>query len=197
MNELNRIANASFVKSRDDNGGAFSKSAEMVDWDIHSLINLIVTGYHFDLRQQVLKIYDLANDVFIKCNDQYPELAKLVESLFLFFGDLLFQFKKEEQILFPNILQLKEKKLDQGAFSYSTFGVISEYALAMRKEHQVVFEQLQVFRRLTNDYKETENMRGIQKRLYAKMKRFEQELTRHIHLERDILIPRAIQMDGN
>jgi regulator of cell morphogenesis and NO signaling len=67
----------------------------------------------------------------------------------------------------------------------------------MHEGHQHIFEQLQFFRTLTNDYKITEDMCEMHKRLYTDMKKFEQELSRHIYLEREILMPAVIQMDKN
>lgn len=175
----------------------FLPLSKLKDWDFYSLIHLIVSEYHCKLRHRMSTIYDLANEVFVKSNGQHPELAKLVETLFLFFDDLLFQFKKEEQILFPNIIQLAEKKLHEGSFSYSTFGIITEHANMMKTAHRYALNQLKIFRRLTNNYKPTKGMYDSHKRLVENMKLFEQELLMHIHLEKDILIPKAIQIEQN
>lgn len=76
------------------------------EWDI----NLIIKQYHIDARKNIVVIYDLAQNVFGKQSEKHPELAKLTEALFLFFDDLSFHLTTEEQILFPNILQLNEQK---------------------------------------------------------------------------------------
>jgi iron-sulfur cluster repair protein YtfE (RIC family) len=57
------------------------------------------------------------------------------KTLFLFFDDLLFHLKKEEQIIFPKIIQLTEKKLQEGTFNYSTLEIIKEYSITMQNEH--------------------------------------------------------------
>jgi regulator of cell morphogenesis and NO signaling len=165
--------------------------------DINSLIDLIINQYHFNTRENVVVIYDLSQKVFSRHSEKHPELAKLVETLFLFFDDLLFHLKKEEQILFPNIIQLSKKKLHQGSFSYSTFGVIKEYALTMQNEHRDVVKQLDFFRRLTNDYRAPEDAGALYKSLFVKMKEFENEMMELIRLEDNFVIPKAIQMDEN
>jgi len=170
---------------------------EFNEWDINSLIDLIIKQYHFNTREDVVVIYDLAQKVFCRHSEKHPELAKLVEALFLFFDDLLFHLKKEEQILFPNIIQLTEKKLHEGSFNYSTFGVIKEYALTMQNEHMDVVKQLKFFRRLTNDYRPPEDGSILCQSLFSKMKEFEREMMQHIQLENDVLFPKAIQMDEN
>lgn len=174
-----------------------SESAKFDEWDINSLVNFILKQYHFNTRKNVVVIYDLAQQVFSKHNEKHPELAKLVEALFLFFDDLLCHLKKEEQILFPNIIQLTEKKLHEESFNYNTFGVIKEYVLTMQNEHRDVLKQLGFFRRLTNDYRFPEDCSVLYQSLLSKMKEFEYEMMQHIQLENDFLFPRAIQMDGN
>jgi regulator of cell morphogenesis and NO signaling len=172
-------------------------SVKFDEWEINSLIDLIIKHYHFNTRKNVVVIYDLAQQVFSRHNEKHPELAKLVETLFLFFDDLLCHLKKEEQILFPNIIQLTEKKLHEGSFNYSTFGVIKEYVLTMQNEHRDVLKQLGFFRRLTNDYRFPQDCSVLYQTLLSKMKEFENEMVQHIQLENDFLFPRAIQMDEN
>lgn len=165
--------------------------------DINSLIDLIIKQYHFNARKNVVVIYDLAQKVFFEHSEKHPELGKLVEALFLFFDDLLFHLKKEEQILFPNIIQLTKKKLHGGTFSYSTFGVIKECAITMQTEHRDAIKQLGFFRGLTNDYECPEDGSKSHNLLYVKMKEFENELIQHIGLENKFLFPKAIQIDEN
>lgn len=172
-------------------------STELAELDIDSLIKLIVKKYHFKTRKDVVAIYDLAQKVFFSHGGKNPELAKLMETLFLFFDDLLFHLKKEEQILFPNIIHLTEKKLHEGSFNYSTFGVIKEYTLAMQNEHYDLVKQFESFRRLTNNYKLPVDASMIYQTLFYRMMAFEKEMMEHIRLENDFLFPRAIQMDEN
>ena len=195
--ELTGRVTVPFVSKHLTNEMRQTRSAEFNEWDINSLIDLIIKQYHFNTREDVVVIYDLAQKVFCRHSEKHPELAKLVEALFLFFDDLLFHLKKEEEILFPNIIQLNEKKLHEGSFNYSTFGVIKEYALTMQSEHKDVVKQLKFFRRLTNDYRTPEDGSILCQSLFSKMKEFESEMMHHIQLENDVLFPKAIQMDEN
>jgi regulator of cell morphogenesis and NO signaling len=125
----------------------------------------------------------------------YPNLSKLVEHFFFFFHGLLCQFKKEEQILFPNIIHLAEKKLHEGVLNYGAFGMVREYAGEMKRQHRAVLKSLSVFRDLTGDYKCMEGDCRSYMILMDKMKDFEKELLEHINLEIEVLIPKAIQLD--
>ena|SRR5687767_9697614 len=193
--ELSERVTVPFDSKHPTNETKLPGSVEFNEWDINSLTDLIIKQYHFNTREDVVVIYDLAQKVFCRHSEKHPELAKLVEALFLFFDDLLFHLKKEEQILFPNIIQLTEKKLHDGSFNYSTFGVIKEYALTMQNEHQDVVKQLEFLRRLTNDYRLPEDGSVLYQSLFSKMKQFENEITQHIQLENNFLFPKAIQTD--
>ena len=193
--ELSKQVPVPFDNKHPTNETRLVGSVEFNEWDINSLIDLVINQHHFTTRKNVVVIYDLAQKVFSRHSEKHPELSKLVEELFLFFDDLLFHLKKEEQILFPNIIQLTEKKLHEGSFNYSTFGVIKEYALTMQNEHRDVAKQLEFFRQLTNDYRPPEDSSVLYQSLFSKMKQFENEIMQHIQLENNFLFPKAIQLD--
>jgi len=173
------------------------ESAEFNELEIDSLIDLIIYEYHFNTRENVTVIYDLARKLFYKHNWKHPELSNYVETLFLFFDDLLFQLKKEEQFIFPKIIQLTEKKLQEGTFNYSTLEIIKEYSITMQNEHWHIVNQLEFFRRLTNNYTLPEDCSKTYQSLFTKMKEFENEMIQHIQVEDNFLFPRAIQMAEN
>ena len=170
-----------------------AESKKFKEWDIHSLIDFIRNS-RFDTRENMIGIYDLAQAVCVKHSDRYPELSKLTAALFLFFQDLFFHLKKEEQVLFPNIILLMRKAAPAAATSYATFRLIKEYALVSQDEHQVAVKELKFLRQLTNNYMIPADACGYYKHLYQRMEEFEHELLLHIYLENDILFPQAIQM---
>ena len=140
-------------------------------------------------------IYDLAQNVANRHSEKHPELTKLVTALFFFFNDLLNHLKKEEQILFPNITQLVKKNSCAEGITYTTFGFIKESAIGMMKEHLAAGNELKLFRKLTNNYLLPADACNSYKYLFEKMKEFENDLFFHVHLENNILFPKAITLD--
>jgi regulator of cell morphogenesis and NO signaling len=173
---------------------ALGGSIDLHALDFHALVKLIVTQYHYKLKDQASLIYDLSNTLFRSDGYLYPHLSNLVERFFMFFHDLLYQFKKEEQILFPNIIDLAEKRLHEGAFNYGTFGMVTEYAGEMKKQHGYILENISAFRDITGDYKIIEGDCRSYMNLMDAMKTFEREVIEHINLESEVLIPRAIKL---
>jgi regulator of cell morphogenesis and NO signaling len=175
--------------------GKSTSSGEFNDWDLDSLIDYIINTHHQYAKTNAVIIHDLAQKVANDHNEKHPELIKLTTAIFLFFHDLLNHMKKEEQILFPNIRQLVKKKSCVEGITYTTFGFIKESATGMKKEHLAASNELKLFRKLTNDYLLPADACISYKSLFKKMKEFENDLFLHVHLENNILFPKAITLD--
>jgi regulator of cell morphogenesis and NO signaling len=171
-----------------------AESEKFNEWDINSLIDFI-KHYHLDIKEKIIDIYDLAQKVSVRHSNKHPELNTLTTALFLFFDDLLFHLKKEEQILFPNITHLIKMRVISETTIYTTFGLIKESVFVIQKEHQAAVKELKFFRQLTDNYMIPADACNSYRRLFEKMNEFEKELMLHIHLENNILFPKAIQMD--
>jgi|ADGO01.1.fsa_nt_gi regulator of cell morphogenesis and NO signaling len=172
-------------------------SEEFSQWDIHALVDYVVRHYHLNAKSDIVEIYELAQKLFTTSCDKHPELAKLVEELFLFYDDLLFHMKKEEQILFPGITHLCDKKLHEGAFDYSTFGIVNEYSMQMREEHEDIERRFESFRQLTNNYKLPDDANLLYTSLFSKMRQFESEMMQHMQFESQFLLTKVMQLYEN
>jgi regulator of cell morphogenesis and NO signaling len=65
----------------------------------------------------------------------------------------------------------------------------------MQKEHQTTGAGLNKLRTLTNNYTPPDNACITHKVTFAKLKEFDKDLVQHIHLESNILFPKAIEME--
>ena len=168
---------------------------EFTKWEIDALVDYIINTHHSYAKENAVIIYDLAQNVANRHSEKHPELTELVTALFFFLHDLLNHLKKEEQILFPNIRQLVKKKSCGEGITYSTFGFIKESVMGMKKEHLAAGSELKLFRKLTNDYLLPADACISYICLFEKMKEFENDLFLHLHLEDNILFPKAITLD--
>jgi len=175
---------------------SLDESKGFSEWDLTSLIDFVIQHYHCDARKNIVFIYDLAKRTAGKHREEHLELTELSTTLFLFFDDLSFHLKKEEQILFPTIRQLIEKNTHAESFTYTTFGLIEETVLVLENEHQTSINGLKLIRGITNNYSIPADASESHIYLFERLKTFEKDLIQHIRLENDILFPRAIRMDG-
>lgn len=162
------------------------------DWGIGFLMDYIVQSHHQYVKRNAPNLTDLILKVTERHGNEHPELKKLAYAARLFFNDLVAHMKKEESILFPAI-----KAIDQGTASKdknATPKNIKSAVLMLEKEHQISMEDFTYFRNLTNDYELPEAACDSWAYLYQLLQEFEEDWVYHVHIENNILFPKALEM---
>lgn len=193
--DSNELRKLKYDNDHSNNSADLTVAAAWYVMDFNELMKKIVTKYHNELKDQAVVIYDLSNRLFRTDGYLYPNLSKVVELLYVFFHDLFYQFRKEEQILFQNIAQLTEKRLHERAFDHSTFGLVTEHVHELKKRHHEMFQNLMELGELTGGYRIIEGDCRSYMKLMEMMKEFEAQLIEHIRVEQDVLIPRVVLLD--
>ncbi|AEW00447.1 iron-sulfur cluster repair di-iron protein [Niastella koreensis] len=166
---------------------------EFNTWDLDFLADYIVNIHHRYVRDNATMIKELVVKVANRHGDQHPELVHLSVGVQQCLADLLSHLEKEEQALFPYVKELVAKK-KQGARFKTGFSVASPVQ-AMETEHERTGEELHAFRELTNDYALPANACNSYAFLFSKLQEFEADLLKHIHLENNILFPKALGLE--
>jgi regulator of cell morphogenesis and NO signaling len=102
---------------------------------------------------------------------------------------------KEEQILFPYIERMAAAHLRREPIPPAFFGTVERPIANMVADHDDAGTLLADLRRLTNDYTPPAGACPTFGALYQGLAAFEADLHQHIHLENNILFPRAIEME--
>ena len=102
---------------------------------------------------------------------------------------------KEETILFPFIKQLVNANKDHQKLAPAGFGTVQNPINMMEHEHEAVGNNLAVIRSITNDYAIPQDACASYKLLFKMLEDFEGDLHTHIHLENNILFPKALKME--
>ena len=159
-----------------------SSSDAETRWDqepLPDLIDHILATYHEPLRQDLPHLETLARKVKEVHGDKDPErFEELLATLLAIRADIEQHLPKEEQILFPMI------KAGQGAMAEGPMHV-------MEAEHEQLGEMLRKVRGLTNDFIVPEEACNTWRALWVGLEDLERALHEHIHLENNILHPRA------
>jgi regulator of cell morphogenesis and NO signaling len=103
--------------------------------------------------------------------------------------------KKEELILFPYIKKLVRTKKEGGYYTPPPFTTVNNPIQMMEAEHETAGDVFKEIARLSNNYSPPQEACNTFRALYAKLDEFEQDLHQHIHLENNILHPKAIQLE--
>jgi regulator of cell morphogenesis and NO signaling len=109
-------------------------------------------------------------------------------------GNLTVHMKKEELILFPYIRNLVQAKSGQRT-EISGMGNIIGPINVMKEEHDIEGERFRKLAEITNHYTIPDDGCNTYEITFKNLKDFESDLHRHIHLENNILFPKAIDLE--
>jgi regulator of cell morphogenesis and NO signaling len=168
------------------------------DWQREPLTALaehIVATHHAFVRSECPRIAALLNKVCGVHGANHPELLRVRDVFAGLTEELSAHLLKEEQVLFPYIVSA-EKQAGHGlAAPASCFGTVRNPIHMMMLEHDNAGNALRELRRLTNDYALPGEACVSYRTLFEALQAFEADLHRHIHLENNILFPRAIDLE--
>ena len=125
----------------------------------------------------------------------HPELVdihQLVESIN---EELILHMMKEEKILFPYIHELILARDGDASVYRSQFRTVTNPIHMMEMEHEIVGEALSKIRELSNNYTLPVDACASYRFLYQLLQEFEEDLHLHVHLENNILFPKAIELE--
>ncbi|HJS73313.1 MAG TPA: iron-sulfur cluster repair di-iron protein [Vicinamibacteria bacterium] len=150
------------------------------DAPLEDLVAHILTAYHLPLWEEMPRLEAMARKVLEVHQDKEPELLRELLAVYLALeSELAVHMQKEERILFPMILRGQGFLADGPIF-------------VMREEHDQAGRALKRLRELTNDYEVPPRACNTWRALWHGLAALEESLHEHIHLENNILFPRAL-----
>lgn len=157
------------------------------------LISHILIRHHFYVKQIMPQIHMHVEKVAMKHGERFPYMQTVSELFSEVQSEMTCHMRKEEEVLFPRI-----KKLEQLSATKENEGVpegfISGPVNVMEAEHEHAGEILYQIRSLTNNYAAPDGACNTFRIALAELKEFEEDLHQHVHLENNILFPKAQQM---
>lgn len=166
------------------------------DWDIDFLTDYIINIHHSYLRKAVPQLQDHITrfaDGHRKKFDYLDEMQLITSQLAKY---LVPHLQQEEEIIFPYIRQIAHAYTAKESYASLLVRTLRKPVEdIMHHEHSTVFKSLQRLRHLTSNYNAPENSCISHKVTFHKMKEVDNDLMQHLHLENDILFPKAITME--
>jgi regulator of cell morphogenesis and NO signaling len=160
-----------------------------------ALITHIVDTHHVFTKSEMERLQSLADKVLAAHGGNHPELIHLDELFTRLCADLKPHMFKEEQILFPYIVGMAEAADQKRAVPFAPFGTVKNPVRMMMREHDTAGEILREMRVLTSDYTVPADACISYQTLYQALENFEKDLHQHIHLENNILFPKAVDLE--
>jgi regulator of cell morphogenesis and NO signaling len=177
-----------------DQAGAGTRQHDFNSWPLTFLVDYIVNVHHVFVKQNLPVLKELSEKVANRHGQDHPELKRIREMVSQMSSELITHLQKEEFVLFPYIKDLERSA--SGADNWEpVFHSVEEPIAAMENDHDVVGDLCERIRILSNDYRVPENACNSYKLLYKMLEDFENDLHLHIHLENNILFPRAVALE--
>lgn len=163
-------------------------------WPLDLLADYIEKKHHRYVTGKIQEITPFLEKVVRVHGDHHPQL-KEVEQLFkASAAELTAHMKKEEMILFPFIRKMVAAK-DNGTVAQAPFGTVQNPIRMMMHEHDGEGERFRKIATLTDDYTPPSDACNTYRITLSLIKEFEEDLHLHIHLENNILFPKAVSLE--
>jgi regulator of cell morphogenesis and NO signaling len=160
------------------------------------LIDYIIDKHHVFTREEMDRINALLEKVCSKHGENHPEVVS-VRTLFNHLcDDLKPHMYKEEAVLFPYIKAMEQAINHKTAMPFAPFGTVNNPVRMMMSEHDTAGDILRELRAATGDYAAPPDACMSYRALYGALEGFEIDLHQHIHLENNVLFPRAVEMES-
>ena len=158
------------------------------------LITYIVKRHHAYVLESIPPLKKNLEKVCQVHGEHHPELFEIRDLFNSSAGNLIMHMQKEEIILFPLIQRLESTKRASAPNPAAPAGV-SNPINAMMAEHLAEGNRFIEISKLSNNYQLPEDGCSTYEVTLKQLKDFEDDLHRHIHLENNILFPKAIKLD--
>ena len=163
-------------------------------WELDMLIDHIVGVHHVYVKKANPSIKEFVNRVKMVHGDYKPNVSEISDRFDALAQELEMHMHKEEMILFPYIKQMVQAKKD-GTSIMAPFGTVQNPINMMLAEHDDAGNELEILQKLTEDYTPPKGACATHKVSYGQLKEYADDLMRHIHLENNILFPKAIELE--
>lgn len=192
----NNLHYAEIKKELENNDFAqIQKNDQFNEWSINFLIDYIINNHHTYVKRSSIFIKEIVTKVASVHGTNHSELNLIKSHILILLDELEQHMNKEELILFPHIKEMVIAKAEKNKLPNSLFESIINPVSLMELEHTDAGENLGEIEKLSNQFTPPTDACTSYKTLYAKLKEFQNDLFQHIHLENNILFPKAIKLE--
>ncbi|NER13652.1 iron-sulfur cluster repair di-iron protein [Leptobacterium flavescens] len=174
-----------------------SRAYDYNNWNLDFLIDHIINVHHTYVEESIPLIIQYSDRVAKVHGHHYTEVVEINRLFKEVAGELAAHLQKEEIILFPYIKKLLAMQKEGVKTTPPPFGSVNNPIQMMETEHEDAGDIFKQIALLSNNYTPPEGACNTFKALYSKLQEFEDDLHRHIHLENNILHPKALDLEAS
>jgi len=165
-------------------------------WSIAQIVAGIVARYHRPLDEELARLSQMMHKVLAVHGERHPELAEVSGIFGTLRNELRLHMRKEEEMLFPYLIRIEAAALDPGTLVDPPTGSLAGPIAALEHDHAVVGRSLAELRECTGGYRPPADACNTFRGLYHGFEELERSVHEHVHVENNILFPRAAGIEA-
>jgi regulator of cell morphogenesis and NO signaling len=175
-----------------DKSAPTERAVDFQKLSLTQLITHIVDTHHVFTKSEMSRLRALVTKVIGAHGANHPELLTVGELFQRLCADLEPHMFKEEQVLFPYIIRMEKAE----TVLLAPFGTVKNPIRMMMMEHDTAGDILRKLRAVTSDYRVPSDGCISYQTLYQALQGLEKDLHQHIHLENNVLFPKAVELES-
>lgn len=170
-------------------------ATDFQSWPLDLLAEYIEKKHHRYVETKTLEIKPYLEKICRVHGERHPKLLEISEHFTATAGELAMHMKKEELLVFPFIKRMVRAEKEGTELVASKAGSLKKLIDSMMDDHATEGERFRKIDALSNNFTPPEDACNTYRVTFALLKEFEQDLHMHIHLENNILFPKAIELE--
>lgn len=163
-------------------------------WALPFLADYIVNTHHAYLNENMAQIAAYTNKIAGVHGSHHPEVIEIATIFAKIATDMAAHLREEEDVLFPAIKRIDAARTAGNTPEAADLATIRATLTRLDQEHQEIGDAVHTIRHLAKGYTIPEDVCNTFVLTYQKLQEFEDDLHKHVHLENNILFPKAVQL---
>jgi regulator of cell morphogenesis and NO signaling len=168
---------------------------DAANWPLDRLADHVETVHHRYVEERGPIIRKYLAKLCAVHGDRHPELFILQEEFDGCMGAMAVHMKKEELVLFPFVRQLVRSERNGEPARKPPFGTVENPVHMMMEDHDAEGERFERMRAASDGFNMPADGCATYATAFSMLKEFEEDLHLHIHLENNIMFPRAVALE--
>ncbi|MBP1751267.1 MAG: iron-sulfur cluster repair protein ScdA [Geobacteraceae bacterium] len=170
------------------------RSANYAAWELPFLADFIINTHHAYLKENMGQIAVHTGKIADVHGVRHPEVIEISQIFARIVTDLVDHLGYEEDVFFPAIKRIDGARKSDAVPETKDSETISEGLVKLHREHEEVGDAIHRIRDLAKDYEIPGDVCNTFTVTYRELKEFEDDLHKHVHLENNILFPKAANL---
>jgi regulator of cell morphogenesis and NO signaling len=170
------------------------RSQNYSSWALPFLADYIVNTHHVYLKENDGDIAAYARKIAAVHGAHHPEVVQIAAIFDKIASDMAAHLKEEEEVFFPALKRADAARIADTSPDTKDRETIRDSLLRLHREHEEIGDAVHTIRHLSKDYAIPGDACNTFMVTYRKLKEFEDDLHKHVHLENNILFPKAAEL---